>query len=256
MSARTGPAGWKTAWVTGASSGIGRELTLRLAKRGVRVAASARSADKLSDLSKLHRNILPIPLDVTDAAAVIAAHERIVAAIGPIDLAVLNAGVWDPMGGGDYDAARAARSMVVNYGGISNALQPLIAAMIERNGGHIALVASVAGYRGLPKAAAYAPSKAAVIALAEVLRLDLARHGIVVSLINPGFVDTPMTAVNEFTMPGLVTVDWAADRIMAGLDRGAFEIAFPWKLVAPLKLLRVLPYSLYFRLVRRLIRTV
>lgn len=244
---------WKTAWITGASTGIGRELALRLAGKGVGVAASARSSVKLDELASLDKNIMPVPLDVTKIADVAAAHERIVASMGPIDLAVLNAGVWDPMGAGDYDAVRAAATMDVNYGGIANALQPLIPAMISRGTGHLALVASVAGYRGLPKAIAYAPSKAAVISLAEVLRFDLARHGIKVSLVNPGFVDTPMTAVNKFPMPFMIPVQDAADRIMRGLQRERFEIAFPWQLAATLKLLRVLPYPVYFPLVRRLV---
>ena len=244
---------WRTAWITGASTGIGRELALLLAGQGVRVAASARGAEKLAELAQLSRSIMPVPVDVTDADAVVQAHARIVAELGPIDLAVLNAGVWDPMGAEDYAALRAVQSMTVNYIGIANALQPLLAEMIARRGGHVALVASVAGYRGLPKAAAYAPSKAAVISLAEVLRPDLARHDVKVSLINPGFVETPMTAVNRFPMPFMIIAPEAARRIVRGLEMGKFEIAFPWQLVGMLKLLRVLPYPLYFSVARRLL---
>ena len=243
---------WRTAWITGASTGIGRELALLLAGQGVRVAASARGAEKLAELAQLSRIIMPVPVDVTDADAVGRAHARIVAELGPIDLAVLNAGVWDAMGAEDYDALRAVQSMTVNYIGIANALQPLLAEMIARRGGHVALVASVAGYRGLPKAAAYAPSKAAVISLAEVLRPDLARHDVKVSLINPGFVETPMTAVNRFPMPFMITAPEAARRIVRGLEMGKFEIAFPWQLVGMLKLLRILPYPLYFSVAQRL----
>ena len=152
-----------------------------------------------------------------------------------------------------YDAGLAHHSMTVNYGGIVNALEPLIPAMLANGRGHIALVASVAGYRGLPKAAAYAPSKAAVISLAEVLRLELASRGITVSLINPGFVETPMTSVNAFKMPYIIKADDAAARIIRGLERGAFEIAFPWQLVTMLKLLRILPNKLYLPIARRLV---
>lgn len=241
---------WTTAWITGASTGIGRELALLLARQGVRVAVSARQADKLAELVALHPNITAFPVDVTDREAIVARHADIVASLGPVDLAVLNAGVWDPMGAEDYGAARAAASMSVNYLGVTNALEPLIAAMIARRAGHIALVASVAGYGGLPKAAAYAPTKAAVINLAEVLRLDLERHGVTVSLVNPGFVDTPMTAVNKFPMPFKITATDAAQRILKGLAQRRFEIAFPWQLVTILKVLGLLPYGLYFRLVR------
>jgi len=165
---------------------------------------------------------------------------------------VLNAGVWHPMSASEYDAERVAQSLNVNYLGIANALEPLIPNMIAAGKGHLALVASVAGYRGLPKAAAYAPSKAAVISLAEVLRLELSRHGITVSLVNPGFVETPMTAVNQFPMPYIIKAENAAERILKGLARGKFEIAFPWQLVTMLKLLRLMPNSLYLRLASRL----
>ena len=244
---------WKTAWITGASTGIGREIALILAQQGVRVAASARGAEELAGLARLSPNISPVPVDVTDVAAVVEAHGRIQAELGPIDLAILNAGVWDPLGAEDYSALRAAQSMTVNYTGIANALEPLLEAMIARRDGHVALVASVAGYRGLPKAAAYAPSKAAVISLAEALRLDLARHNVRVTLINPGFVETPMTSVNTFPMPFMITAPDAAQRIVRGLEKGKFEIVFPWQLAGMLKLLRVLPYPLYFSLARRLL---
>ena len=242
---------WTTAWITGASTGIGRELALRLAAQGVRVAASARSKAKLEDLTAQDPNIVAVAVDVTNRQDVAAAHARIVRELGPIDLAILNAGIWDPMGAGDFDAARAARSMAVNYGGIANALEPLLPAMITRRRGHVALVASVAGYRGLPDAAAYAPSKAAVISLAEVLRPDLARLGVTVSLVNPGFVETPMTAVNTFPMPFIVSADVAAKHILRGLETQRFEIAFPWQIVSGLKVLRALPYAVYFPIVQR-----
>ena len=243
---------WKTAWITGASTGIGRELAVQLATDGVRVAVSARSAEKLDELARAHANIRAFPLDVTVRSDVRAVHGRIVEASGPIDLAVLNAGVWHPMPASQFDADRVAQSMNVNYLGIANALEPLIPAMMATGRGHLALVASVAGYRGLPKAAAYAPSKAAVISLAEVLQLELRRHGIVVSLVNPGFVETPMTTVNDFPMPYIIKPDDAAARILKGLARGKYEIAFPWQLVAMLKLLRLMPNALYLRIAGRL----
>ena len=242
------PSAWKTAWVTGASTGIGRELVVKLARDGVRVAASARSVATLDELARAEPNVTPQPLDVTRREEVAAAHRQIVEAIGDIDLAIVNAGVWHPMKASEYDAEKAIQSMQVNYFGIANVLEPLIPAMIRRGSGHIALVASVAGYRGLPMASAYAPSKAAVISLAEVLRLELSRHNIVVSLVNPGFVDTPMTAVNQFPMPFMLKAGDAADRILYGLARGRFEIAFPWQLVTMLKTLRVMPNWLYLRI--------
>jgi short-subunit dehydrogenase len=142
--------------------------------------------------------------------------------------------------------------MSVNYLGVANALEALIPKMLGAEKGQLALVASVAGYRGLPKASAYAPSKAAVISLAEVLRLELARSGVIVSLVNPGFVATPMTAVNDFPMPFIISADDAAERIIRGLSRGKFEITFPLPLVLMLKALRMLPNALYLRIASRL----
>jgi NAD(P)-dependent dehydrogenase (short-subunit alcohol dehydrogenase family) len=238
---------WRTAWVTGASSGLGRALALVLAKGGVKVAASARSADKLAELARLDAGIVPFPLDVRDAAATASAAGSIAARLGPIDLAVLNAGVWEPMSTRSFSAAKIAHAMAVNVQGVANGVEAVLPAMMERGSGHIAMVASVAGYRGLsPATAAYGPSKAAIINLAETLRNDLAARGIAVSLVSPGYVETPMTAANRFPMPFMIGADDAAQRIVRGLRRRRFEIAFPWQLVALMKLARVMPYPMYF----------
>jgi short-subunit dehydrogenase len=241
---------WSVVWITGASSGIGRELAIRLANEGCKVAVSARSADKLADLAARHPGITAFALDVGDGKATAATVAAIEAQLGAIDLAVLNAGTWDPMSATDFSAARANASMQVNYVGHANGIEALAQRFIARKTGHIALVSSVAGYRGMPQAAAYAPTKAAVISLAESLKADFARYGVTVSVINPGFVATPMTAVNQFPMPFLVPVEKAVDHIVAGLTKKKFEIAFPWQLVTLLKILRVLPYPLYFWVAR------
>lgn len=243
---------WKTAWVTGASSGIGREVALKLARSGVKVAVSARSADKLDELVRALPGITAYAVDVTSRDEMAATARRVVGTFGTIDLAVLNAGIWQPQGARNFSAGAAAESMSVNYLGVANALEPLIPYMTGAGKGQLALVSSVAGYRGLPKASAYAPSKAAVISLAEVLRAELAATGVIVSVVNPGFVSTPMTAVNEFPMPFIITAEDAAERIVRGLARGKFEVTFPWQLAAIMKVLRLLPYGLYFRVASRL----
>jgi short-subunit dehydrogenase len=237
---------WRTAWITGASTGIGQALAVALAKRGVKVAASARSTDKLAELVHAHPGIAPLPLDVTDAAATAEAVSIVSRTLGPIDLAVLNAGNWEAMSARNYSAAKAARSMAVNYQGVANGVAALLPGMIERGQGHIAMVASVAGYRGLGPTAAYGPSKAAVINLAETLRNDLVARGIAVSVINPGYVDTPMTRVNKFPMPYMISAEDAARRIIRGLEKGKFEIAFPWQLMALMKLGRLMPNRMFF----------
>jgi NAD(P)-dependent dehydrogenase (short-subunit alcohol dehydrogenase family) len=241
---------WSLAWITGASSGIGRALALRLARAGVTVAASARSAEALADLARAEPRIKPYPLDVTDAAASAANVARIEAELGAIDLAILNAGIGKRASARRFDPAQVAATFGVNVLGATNPLGVLLPAMVARGRGHVAFVASVAGYRGLPGGAGgYGPSKAALINLAEALHPDLARYGVAVSVINPGYVETPMTAGNT-SMPFVVPADEAARRIIAGLSRRRFEIAFPWPMVLGLKAGRLLPYPVYFALLR------
>jgi short-subunit dehydrogenase len=244
---------WRTAWITGASTGIGRALAVALTRDGVKVAASARSVDTLADLARTHPGIAPLPLDVTDPAAMAQAAGTIAGTLGPIDLAVFNAGIWEAMTARNFSAAKAARSMAVNYHGVVNGIEAVLPAMLERGQGHIAMVASVAGYRGLGPTAAYGPTKAAVINLAETLRNDLAARRIKVSVINPGYVATPMTSVNKFPMPYMVSAEDAARRIIRGLEKGKFEIAFPWQLVGLMKLGRLMPNRLFFWYARTLL---
>ena len=242
---------WQSAWIIGASSGIGRALVLQLASSGVQVAVSARRADLLDELANSgSENILAFPVDVTDREAVRRTAELVLGKLGSIDLAVLVAGVGQLMGATDYSAERAQEAMAINYGGVVNALDPLLKTMLAAGKGQLALVASVAGYRGLPNSAAYAPTKAALISLAESLRPQLAARGVTISVINPGFVATPMTEGSRQPLPFVITADDAAARIIRGLKRAKFEIAFPWPTVALAKTMRLLPYSLFFLALR------
>lgn len=236
----------QTIWVTGASSGIGRALALSFAYDGHRVAVSARNAAALADLATQSSNIAVYPVDVTDAAAVATTVASIEAAQGPIDLAILNAGIWHPMTASRYDLDKATASMAVNYTGVTNALAPVMKTMIARGGGHLAIVSSVAGFRGLPKGAAYAPTKAALISLAESLYADLKIKGVRMTVINPGFVASPMTERNTFPMPFIITIDDAVKAIRRGLESNRFEIVFPTRMAILMKTLRVLPYRLFF----------
>lgn len=241
---------WKVVWITGASTGIGREIALQLARAGVAVAASARSADKLSGLGA---GIRAFPLDVTDPQAIRETAARIEREMGPIDLAIMAAGTYSPVDIDNFDPANFQHTMGANYFGVVGCLSALLPLMLSRKSGHVAWVASVAGYRGLPKAAAYGPTKAALINLAECLKPELGLRGVSVSVINPGFIETPLTKQNDFPMPFLMQADEAARLTIAGLARGRFEIAYPWRFVAILKFARVLPYSLFFWLVGRTI---
>ncbi len=249
MTAKSFP--WKTAWITGASTGIGRELALDLAAGGVKVAASARSADKLAEVATMQPGITAYPLDVTDPQAVAAVVEKIAQNFGDIDLAILNAGTWHPTEAIDIDGEKAAQSMAVNYLGVVYGIESLLPRMRQRGLGHIAMTGSVAAYRGLPKSCHYGPTKAALNNLAETLAIELKREGISITIINPGFVDTPMTEVNDFPMPFLMTAEDAARQILKKLPRKPFEIAFPWQLVRQLKFAQLLTPASHVRTMRR-----
>ena len=232
--------------------GIGEALARRLARDGAEVVASARSADRLAALATEGvGRIVPWPLDITDHAAVATAVARIEAERGPIDVAVLNAGTHRPVSAADFTAQGLRELMEINVMGTAACLEALMPRMIARGQGRIAVVASVAGYRGLPTSAYYGATKAALINLTESLKFDLDRAGVTIQLIDPGFVKTPLTDRNEFPMPFLISADVAADRIARGLRGKGFEIAFPRAFVWILKLLRLLPYRLYFPLVGR-----
>jgi NAD(P)-dependent dehydrogenase (short-subunit alcohol dehydrogenase family) len=245
-------------WITGASSGIGRAVALRYARAGAVVAASARSAEALAALAaspEAAGRIRPYPVDVADRAAMRATVVRIEAELGAIDLVVLNAGTHEPVDARNFDAAVFDRLFAVNLAGTVNGLDAILPRLVERRAGHVAIVASVAGYGGLPTAAAYGATKAALINLAEALKFDLDPVGVHVSLVNPGFVRTPLTDRNPFRMPALMEVDDAADALVRGLARGGFEVSFPRRFTWAMKLINLLPYRLYFPLVRRITRS-
>ncbi|MEC7092832.1 MAG: SDR family NAD(P)-dependent oxidoreductase [Pseudomonadota bacterium] len=235
--------------VTGASSGIGAALATALLRLGDKVTAMARREDRLAALDDSSGNFHGSACDVTDAAALATAIEDAIDKQGPVDCAILNAGMYVPQDSLKIDPAVYARHMDVNYMGVVNALPPLIAGMAARRSGQIAIVSSVAGWRGLPKAAAYGPTKAALISLAESLTFDLAPRGIDVKVICPGFVRTESTAVNDYEMPGLISAETAAAEILKGLRTDSFIIQFPKHFTRKMGLLRWLPDRTFFKLV-------
>lgn len=243
------------AWVTGASTGIGKAVALRLADQGFDVAATSRGEDKLAELvgeaEGRKGRIVAFPCDVTDEAAMARTVDAIEAAFGPIALAIFNAGNYWPGRGDKLKTENFRKTYEINVFGILNGLTPLVERFKERRGGHVAFVSSVSGYGGLPMAAAYGSSKAAVINMAESLKFDFDRMNIRIQVINPGFIDTPLTEKNDFAMPALMPVDKAADRIVEGLSSNAFELTFPRRFTWILKVLNLLPYRLYFPLVAR-----
>jgi NAD(P)-dependent dehydrogenase (short-subunit alcohol dehydrogenase family) len=240
------------AWITGASSGLGRSLALRLATQGWHVVASARRQSELDALAAEAEGgrITSWALDVVDADAVTAAVDGIESAHGPIALAVLNAGTHQPMTAQEFDRAVVERLMRLNVVGAANCIDPLLPRMRARGHGQVALVASVAGYRGLPTAAAYSASKAAAIAMAESLRPELEPDGVLMQVVNPGFIKTPLTDKNDFPMPMLMDVEDATTKLVAGLGRTRFEIVFPRLFCWIVKLYRCMPYALAMRVAR------
>jgi short-subunit dehydrogenase len=238
-------------WIVGASSGIGAALAEELSARGALLALSARKRATLYEVAQRCGGALIVPMDVTCSADHARAEAEVVDALGAIDLAIFNAGTYQPMRSWELDTAAIRLTVETNLIGVMEGVSAVTGRMLERGEGAIAIVGSVAGYGGLPNAAAYGPTKAALINFAEVLYLDLAPRGLDVFLVNPGFVETPLTAANDFHMPALMPAAEAARRIVAGFASGAFEIHFPRRFTMVLKLLSLLPRRLYFPLVRR-----
>ena len=252
----------KTVWMVGASTGIGEACARLLYAQGATVFVSARNAQQLAAWTHEHKardargraRAVALPLDVADAAALLSASKTI-AAHGALDLVVYCAGYYKSQTAQDFDLTEMLRHQAVNYVGALNLLDavlPLLTAQLRQGqAAHLSLVGSVAGYRGLPKSLAYGPTKAALINLAESLFLELRPQGLGVSIVNPGFVETPLTAQNEFRMPALISPDDAAREMLAGWARGEFELHYPKRFTRWLKLMRLLPYALYFPLVCR-----
>lgn len=237
------------AWITGASSGIGAALAHELAARGWTVAVSARRESELQAIAASSDAIHPFVCDVTDRAAMAETVAAIEAAHGPIALGVMNAGIYLPTALPTFDATLFDRTFEVNLGGTVNGLAALVSRMVAREAGHIALVSSVAGYGGLGTSAAYGASKAALFNLGESLAMDLHKFGVHISMIAPGFVKTPATDVNPFPMPFIIEAEDAAKRIADGLAKNKTHIAFPKRFSFLLRLINLLPRSLYVRLV-------
>lgn len=244
----------KRVWLVGASSGIGRALAALLHERGARVIVSARQRERLDDFVWGHPGSQAAALDVADAEAVQTVAQELLAD-GPLDLVCYCAGHYQPMRADNLGLPELLRHHQVNLAGALHVLVAVLPALrVAAQAGrtpHLSLVASVAGWRGLPQSLAYGPTKAALINLAETLFLDLRPQGVGVSVVNPGFVDTPLTRQNDFTMPALLTADQAAEAMLRGWALGRFELHFPRRFTLWLKLLRVLPYRWYFALVRR-----
>src|SRR6266852_2656580 len=239
----------KVVLITGASSGIGRALALELARRGAAVGLLARREDLLQEVVReieAHGGkASALPADVTDANAVRSAVGALRNEFGPIDLLIASAGVGATTAGGKLEPEGVARVFSVNVMGVVNSVTAVIPQMIERGRGQLAVISSLAAYRGLPKSAAYCASKAAISSLFESLRLDLQPQGIDVTIIHPGFIKTALTAGREAKLPFLLEVDDAANKIIRAIEKRKKSYAFPWQLATLVRAGMVMPIFLY-----------
>jgi NAD(P)-dependent dehydrogenase (short-subunit alcohol dehydrogenase family) len=242
------------AWVTGAGTGIGRGIARRLADAGWRVAISARTARDLDSLvAEAPDRIAAFQLDVTDAEAADATGRAIEASLGPVDLAVLNAGSYFPTTAEKFSVENFRRTVDLNLMGTVNCMGPIVPGMVARRRGHIAIMGSQTAFLGMPTAASYGATKAALNSMAEAFKPDFDRYGVTITIINPGFVKTPLTARNTFPMPFLMDLDDALDIILRGLEQKNFAINFPWRMTLSTKTLAALPGWAKFAITRRMI---
>jgi short-subunit dehydrogenase len=239
-------------WIIGGSTGIGRACASLFHSYGAEIAVSARNAKTLSELCGAHAGMRALPLDLNDTDAVARARDELVNAWTRIDLVIFAAGAYTPTRAWELTPERIDEMMGVNLISTMKATALLTPQLIAQGQGTMAFISSVAGYRGLPKALVYGPSKAALTNFAETLYMDLNEKNIGVVLINPGFVRTPLTAQNEFKMPALIEPEEAALEMARGFERGVFEIHFPRRFTRVLKFLRWWPDRLYFKFIRRI----
>ena len=247
----------KIAWITGAGKGIGRGLAMRLAHEGWFVCVTSRTAPELESLKELcpSGSVEPYLLDVTDREATERTIQEIEERYGSIDLAVLNAGSHSEVLAQTISVEPFRNLIETNYMSVVYGLCSLVPRFVQRKRGHIAVVASLAGYGGLPSAAAYGASKAAIINMCEALYPELRRSKVKLTLINPGFVKTPLSDKNAFPMPFLITVEKAVDYILRGISAEKFEVTFPFRFAFLMKIMGLLPYPVYFAITRWMLRS-
>jgi NADP-dependent 3-hydroxy acid dehydrogenase YdfG len=246
----------KRVWLIGASSGIGEACAKALLNAGAKVALSSRRVERLNQIALLGstESTLVLPVDVTNEVQLESGFQSILSVWGGIDLLLFVSGVYIPLRADNFDIKAAEQTIDANLLGPMRAVALVLPEMLKAHAGHIAIVGSVAGYSGLPKALAYGPSKAAIINFCETLYYDLLPQGISVHMISPGFVATEATAQNDFEMPALITAEEAATEILSGIQRGEFDIHFPKRFSRFLKFLRILPYPIYFWIVRHFVK--
>ncbi len=234
----------KRYWIVGASEGLGRELARALDARGARLILSARNRERLTALADELGDSTILPMDVTDPGSVAQA----VAAAGQCDGIIYCAGFYQPMQAAEWDANAAMAMCEVNFMGAMRVLGHVAPAFAARGAGHIVLVGSLSGFRGLPGAIGYSASKAGLMSLGESLYADLRHRGVTVQMVSPGFIRTRLSEKNDFTMPQIMSPERAAARIVAALESGRFHTAFPRPFSWLFTLGRFLPAAVFYRI--------
>ena len=243
----------KTIWITGGSTGIGKALAIKFANMGWNVAISARREALIKEISDNNQNIYGFPLDVTNKSRCKEVFDEIRNKFQNIDICFFSTGTWNPIKEKDIDVEQIENVFKVNFFGTLNSIKVVEQYFKEKKNGTIAIVSSIAGYKGLPNSTGYGPSKSALNNLTESLYFDFKRSNVRVCLVSPGFIKTPMTDKNDFKMPFLKTPEYAADQIYDGLiNKNVFEIHFPKSLTIILKILSFLPNKIYFALIGKL----
>ena len=244
----------KKIWITGASSGIGKSVAKKFASEGWKVAVSARRKDLLDKMAE-DENIFSFPCDVTSKDQIDQAFHNIVKNFENIDICLFSSGTYDPKYEQSIDAEKIKNVINVNFFGVVDCVKTVEKYFKEKKSGQISIVSSIASYRGLPNSSGYGPSKAALTNFAESIYFDFKKYNVQISVISPGFIQTPLTDKNQFTMPFLKSPEYAAEKIYRGLiNNNSFEIHFPKSLTLILKFLRILPYKLYLFLVDKLVK--
>ena len=242
----------KVIWITGASSGIGKSLAIKFANEGWKVAVSARRESLLKELSDTNSNIHSFPLDVTDSEKCKDVSTEIINKLENIEICIFCTGIHDPKSDKSLDLEKVRKIMEVNFFGTVNSINSVYDYFKKKRSGHISMVSSVAGYRGLPAGGAYCASKSALTTFAESLYFDLKRFNVRVSVVHPGFIKTPMTDQNDFPMPMIKSPEFAADEMFKGLTQSnAFEIHFPKQFTFIMKILKIMPNWLYLKLIKK-----
>ena len=234
----------KKVWITGASSGIGKAVAEKFAKENWKVAISARRENLLNEMAK-NENIFAYPTDVTDSNKTQETFNKILKDFQDIDLCIFSSGTYERKSEKGLSVENVKTVMEVNFLGVVGCVKAVQEYFQNKKNGHISIVSSPVGYRGLPKSSGYTASKASLNNFTQGIYFDFKKFNVQINLISPGFIKTQLTDKNEFPMPFLRSAEYAADKIFYGLQKKSFEIIFPPQIAIMYWIFRILPNKIY-----------